>query len=390
MITEFPQELLDATIDCLDPSDYHRTALVAKSWLSRSQSHLLRKISLGVALQGGYADGLVEIPPFLGDFNNFQAFEELLHGSPHLAQYMRNLEMGLPAPSAELQGVLANFEPLSEAAWQAIGDVVAGFLPKLFRLESLALFPCGPAAFHSFHLPGRLSNLFMDHNLKSLSLCQWRLPSCPSLSIFQPSLSSLRFINCEFGNSTEPSQPSARMVSLTTLELDLCIGVELFQRYWLPQHRWHVDDMTIRFSDYREAAIRALQSLALAVTQKLNIIFSGNPHSQDPSVFFQGSCFSHIPKLHLTFNANNMLRATLLAWCEAGMRSIQLRLGMTLSISFIISFSHHGSSNFIATTNDLQALNPTLRFKTRTICFDSFGHDAYLTLTYICVEDQDL
>ena len=138
MISDFPQELLDATIDCVeDPYDHYRTALVAKSWLPRSQSHIFRTITLGLGLQGGLAHGLIEIPPLERDFNNFKAFRDLLYSSPHLAGYVHVLEMGLSVPPAELRDA----NRLAPDAWQAIEDVVACFLPKLLQLESLALFP---------------------------------------------------------------------------------------------------------------------------------------------------------------------------------------------------------------------------------------------------------
>ncbi|KAJ7682132.1 hypothetical protein DFH06DRAFT_1289742, partial [Mycena polygramma] len=55
---------LDSNLDSLSyQTDLFQCALVSQSWLPRTQSRIFDTISLGVGLQNGFANGLVEIPP---------------------------------------------------------------------------------------------------------------------------------------------------------------------------------------------------------------------------------------------------------------------------------------------------------------------------------------
>ncbi|KAJ6460198.1 hypothetical protein C8R45DRAFT_941767 [Mycena sanguinolenta] len=82
------------------------------------------------------------MPPLEGQFNNFSAFWKLLENSPHLAEYVHNLEMGLSVPSTELVG---SPEILAPASWKAIEDMLYlsghfpsanGFFPVIPRIQS--------------------------------------------------------------------------------------------------------------------------------------------------------------------------------------------------------------------------------------------------------------
>lgn len=120
MLPEFPQELIDEAIDCLtDPGDHLRCSLVCHSWLPRAQSHIFHTVSLGVGLGGGSAPGLVDIPPLGTNFDNFERFDKLLQGSPHLALHIKTLNLGLQPSQSEL--------PLTGCSWQSIEDFVLGF-----------------------------------------------------------------------------------------------------------------------------------------------------------------------------------------------------------------------------------------------------------------------
>ncbi|KAJ6447566.1 hypothetical protein C8R45DRAFT_1104005 [Mycena sanguinolenta] len=362
MFSEFPQELVDATIDCVDPLDHYGCALVAKSWLPRSQSHIFRTISLGVCLQGGHARGLIDMPPLEGQFNNFSAFWKLLENSPHLAEYVHNLEMGLSVPSTELVG---SPEILAPASWKAIEDMVVAFLPMLNKIDSLALFPCGPNTFHTLDLSERLSNLFAALPLRSLSLCQWLLPSYPPNSIFQSGLLSLQFIHCQFRLPAAPMHLSSCMTALTSLELNGCDRPDLFYQNWVPQHNWRVDDMTIELWNEENMAMRALHRIALGVLKSLTIILSGNV---DHTPFFELSSLSHIPTLHLLFDGNRIGQATVTTWLQAAMGD---------------------HAQFTTTLYNLQLSNPTLYLQTDETYFSSSSGDAYLReRTYISVQDR--
>ncbi|KAJ7868243.1 hypothetical protein B0H14DRAFT_2572483 [Mycena olivaceomarginata] len=199
MVSEIPQELIDATIDCLtDPQDLSRCALVGRSWQPPAQSRIFQTVSLGVGIQNGFASGLVpDIPPLGTDFDNFQPFHHLLKGSPHLALYIRTLNLGLPPLESELAPSL-NHLALCPDSWQIIDDSVVAFLSLLQRLESLGLFPCGNST-HTFHLQPRIFNAFRALSLQSIDFSQWFFADSSALSSFEINpLSCLRFLKCDF------------------------------------------------------------------------------------------------------------------------------------------------------------------------------------------------
>ncbi|KAJ6568796.1 hypothetical protein B0H19DRAFT_1256509 [Mycena capillaripes] len=166
MIPEIPQELIDAVIDCLtDSTDLSRCALVSHSWLPCAQSSIFCTISLGVGLQGGLARGLIELPPLgtdLDNFNNFAVLHDLLQRSPHLALYIRTLNLGLPPMQSELEAERDLL--LSSDSWKKIEDLVVDLIPLLQRLKSLGLFPCG----HNV-IPSTWNPAFLMHSELYLS-----------------------------------------------------------------------------------------------------------------------------------------------------------------------------------------------------------------------------
>jgi hypothetical protein len=278
MIPEIPQELVDATIDCLtDISDLMHCALVARSWSHRAQSHLFREISLGVGMQGGSALGLVEIPPLGTDFNNFPAFHDLLQRSPHLGGYVRTLNLGIPPLESELRP-LWDYPLFSPHSWQAIEAMVIAFLPLLSCLDFLGLFPCGSGT-HTFHLSPKIMDAFKGLRLQSVHLSEWRfLHPYPSLSCFESTtrLMSFRFVECHFQPPPHTSTMTPFMPSLASLELQSCSGLEMFGRYWIPEGGWYTDKMIIHMVYCPETAAlesQALYHLSSFVRQSLTVIF---------------------------------------------------------------------------------------------------------------------
>jgi hypothetical protein len=274
MVPEIPQELIDATIDCLtDPEDLSRCALVGQSWRPRAQSHIFHVVSLGIGIQGGYAPGLVEIPPFGTDFDNFQSFCNLLEGSPHLASYIRTLNLGLPP----LQSELAAFDhpTLDPASWQIIEDSVVQFLPLLQGLDSLALFPCGHST-HTFHLQPRIFNAFRDLSLKSLKFSRWSFADSSALSSFDSNPPpSLQFMECDFQTPLMSLRLAPFSSNLATLELHHCEGLEILVQYSLSGHV-QIDSVIIGISYLPETAslvCRTLSHIAWSVGQGLTIVF---------------------------------------------------------------------------------------------------------------------
>ncbi|KAJ7800221.1 hypothetical protein B0H13DRAFT_2390535 [Mycena leptocephala] len=277
MIPKIPQELIDAIIDYLaDPEDLSRCALVGRSWQSRAQSHIFHTVFLGVGIQGGFASGLVEIPPLGADFDNFRSFRKLVEGSPHLALRIRNLKLGLPPLQSE-------YPAQRSASWQIIEDSIVGCLPLLKGLDSLGLFPCGPST-HTFHLQPHILNAFRDLSLKSLHFSKWRFTDSSALSLFTANPpSSLRFIKCEFVNTPLLLLPFAPFGDdLTTLEFRRCEGLEVVAQHLIAQRYRRIHYMTIRIIYCPETALAVLQTLShmlRSVGEALTIVFDKGKHS---------------------------------------------------------------------------------------------------------------
>lgn len=231
-MAEIPQELVDAIIDKLtEETDIFQCALVSRSWLPRTQSRIFDTISLGVGLQNGFANGLVEIPPLADEeeHDRFRAFRDLLRRSPHLTQYIHTLNLGLPVLRSELG---TYHRVLSTASWQAIEDCVVDFMPSLFRLESLGLFSCGPQNIHTFQVQPRIARALCSLSVQELSFSQWSFcdPSAPCCFTANGELTTLRFFECEFKAPIMPSPVALFSRDLSVLELCRCEGLSVFSQ----------------------------------------------------------------------------------------------------------------------------------------------------------------
>jgi hypothetical protein len=280
MVPEIPQELIDATIDCLtDPEDLYRCALVSQSWRPRAQSHIFRVVSLGIGLQGGSAPGIMEIPSLGTDFDNFQCFRDLLQGSPHLALHIRTLNLGLPPLQSELITSI-DHPTLDPASWQVIEDSVVEFLPLLQGLDSLGLFPCGQNT-HTFHLQPRVFSAFRDLSIKSLKFSRWSFADSSALSSFDSNPpSSLQFIECDFQMPLMPLHLAPFSTHLTALELHHCEGLSILFQSPVPG-RDQIDFLTIGISYSPETALlvcRTLSHIAWSVGQGLTVVFDAGGH----------------------------------------------------------------------------------------------------------------
>ncbi|KAJ7863226.1 hypothetical protein B0H13DRAFT_2354289 [Mycena leptocephala] len=137
MPPHIPQELTDDILDWLveQPKTLSQCSLVCHSWQYRAQSGLFHIIFLGVGLQGGIPCGILDMP-LLGEpldlFNRVlvdvedasgdskvaalwkhgvwriegsscvKTFRDLLVDSPHLANHIRTLNIGLQPLQAEI------------------------------------------------------------------------------------------------------------------------------------------------------------------------------------------------------------------------------------------------------------------------------------------------
>ncbi|KAF8212977.1 hypothetical protein K438DRAFT_1751389 [Mycena galopus ATCC 62051] len=335
----YPQELIDSFIDCLtDPGDFLRCSLVAHAWLPRSQSHIFRTVTLGVGVQDGFAHGLVDIPPLGDRFDNFTHFATLLQHSPHLATYVQELVLGLPPPQAE---ITANTEVLSATQWQTIEDSVEQFLPLLCRLKSLGLFPCGPSV-HTFHISPRVAEAFGSLSPECLRLTKWKLSDPSTILCFQSAPISLQFIRCTFTSPAPgPSHSRSHIHSLRDLQLSLCrtavdlVGSASLQTFilnWIPNVRWHVDNLQITVSYHAMAAgvIRdSLTRVAPFVKKSLTVTFAAVHSGSTP--LFDLTPFAHIPAIHLTFEdvGLTLCENALRTWIEPAVTSLVLKQGIT-------------------------------------------------------------
>ncbi|KAJ7602935.1 hypothetical protein DFH06DRAFT_1257881 [Mycena polygramma] len=317
---EIPQELVDAVIDQItDQTDIFQCALVSHSWLPRTQSHLFRTISLGVGLQNGFANGLVEIPP-LGDeekHGHFEAFRDL---------YIHTLNLGLPVLPSELGSYHVVLSPTS---WQAIEDCVVKFLPTLFHLESLGLFSCGPQNIHSFQVQPHIVDALRTLSIRELCFSQWSFHdlSGPSCFVANRELTSLRFFESEFSAPIMPSPIAAFSNELSFLELCRCEGLDVFSQ---------CHPRTKAFT-WRHPRGTVSPQFSLLVHQTLNIVFE----AVDPwfSLPLLSLCpFLHLPTINLTFFHQPALHNTPAmwpTWLTQIFTSITLKPGGTLHMIFI-------------------------------------------------------
>ncbi|KAJ6479158.1 hypothetical protein C8R45DRAFT_933933 [Mycena sanguinolenta] len=380
---EIPQELIDATIDCLDSDDYHRSALVARSWVQRSQGHIFRTVTLGVGIQGSSSCGLMEMPP-LGsenaDFNNFAAFLHLLQESPHLGSHVKSLVLGLPPGEDDLD---EDTKVLCSACWEAIEACVVAILPLLRSLESLALFPCGPDI-HTFHLLGPISDVFAALMLKTLHLWRWDIDNSSVVSCFQSSrISSLHFIECDF-NTPVGFMECIHPPSFLTLHD--CHWLDIFCRFWIDKESWEIDGMKIYMSS-DAMVLQALTCLAPFIRQKLTIVFeagsgfliASDRYCYSLRYYIAGLLFSHIPTLHLAFvdTCTAYQTDTIIAWLRMELTSVVLKRGMTICLSHTTTGRHSNTLQFETQLERvLRTTIPTLRLRSTTpdMYFNSEGH----------------
>lgn len=265
---DIPPDLIDALIDCLDPADLPRCALVSQSWTRHAQSIMFRTVSLGVGLQGGSGFGFMDMPPLQrmyterpDDYNDFESFRNILSSSPHLTSHIRTLNLGLRPLRSELRPDWQNYTILSSDSWNRIEDFIVALVPGLQNLESLGLFPCGPFT-HTFCLEPRISEAFRALSLQSLTFSTWRFTdSLTPTSFGETPPTSLRFIDCDF---RAPMVGFAE--NLDVLELHHCDGLKN-----LSQRRAHC--MSISISQRTPTVSQTLSRLALLIDRTVRFIF---------------------------------------------------------------------------------------------------------------------
>lgn len=370
MAPEIPQELIGAFLECLDPWDLRCCALVSRSWTPLAQSLIFHTVSLGVGLQQGSASGLVDMPGLMesmDDLNDFESFWKLLGSSPHLTHYIRTLNLGLRPLPSELR---SNFTPLSSDAWDKIEDCIVALLPMLQNLESLGLFPCGPYT-HTFRLEPHISRAFRCLSLQSLSFSAWCFTdSLTSTSFGETPPTSLRFIDCDF---------QAPMVGfaedLDVLELHHCDGLENFS-----QRRAHCMSISI---SRRTPAVSQTLCRPLLIDRSFSFIFDAGAlypssvrigayrgYAVDPKSppSFSLPPFDRLEHLYLSF----FYGLTPTAWLETVFRSIILKPGTTMHISFTRKCPPLNCPEWDGNLDAMLNCNPTLLLKSREVHYNAW------------------
>ncbi|KAK6966577.1 hypothetical protein R3P38DRAFT_3245862 [Favolaschia claudopus] len=274
MSSNFPPELIEQTLDCLEESqDYANCSLLCRHWNPNAQARLFRIVTLGAGIDGGRPDGLVEMLHLESTVNTFLAFDNLLHGSPHLGSYVRILNVGIRGHTS----------PLTQR-WKEMEDAVARIMPLLLNLRTLGLFPCAPLAGSPIHIPDKLRYAFAGFNLNALQLSGWCLADPSSLIAIGHILpSSLHFFHCNFdapftsGLSVQSDLPMLAN-QLVNLELNLCNYLDVFVSNWVSRRgSLKIHTLTVHLlyngSVMTSTTIRALYSIAPLITAKLCIIF---------------------------------------------------------------------------------------------------------------------
>ncbi|KAK7023066.1 hypothetical protein R3P38DRAFT_3195015 [Favolaschia claudopus] len=274
MISHYPGELIEQTLDFLEVEDLQSCSVVNKFWRPVAQGRIFRVISLGIGMAGGYPEGLLEIPPLETTTNTFTAFDGLLRNSPHIGSYVRTLNLGL----RELVSPIY--------LWNEIEDAVGRILPLLLGLQHLGLFPCTVYDGSPIHIPEKLRAALSSLELRSLHLTRWGLGDWTPLLVLGRRLpTTIRFIRCDFnssfatfGLSIQPSFPTILASSLVDLELNLCSSLDVFTSKWLAAGR-QICSLTLHllYDDHELDSVnitsQAIRDMSRLVSRNLCIIF---------------------------------------------------------------------------------------------------------------------
>ncbi|KAJ7670250.1 hypothetical protein B0H17DRAFT_1141956 [Mycena rosella] len=383
MPPHIPWELLEATFELTDTPE--SLSQIALSCLFRHTT-----ISLGVGLQGGFAPGLVALPPLGPVLNRYQLFHDFLVESPHIAPHIRILNLGLPVLQSEVP-----IHKQSLESWPQIEACVAHILPMLHGLKSLGLFPCGPKT-HTFHSHPHILDTIQSLSLFSLTLSKWCLSGSADLAGFGLKLAmSLTFFECEF----DPPFMSlvADFKDLAMVRFDHCKGLVSFSKYWTPMQRARDMTITTQYLAHTAAEVRqALSAVAALVCRHLTIVIDEvilpyliceTSSSNSPAIFSLDS-FSYLEALHIIFSdiyhdcpGFDTLNSISLEWFETAWAALVLPKRLSLSLTIKAGFTGSEPPDWELHLHASLLANPTFNIGYHTLqCDGSQGQSVQYVL----------